>query len=209
MTADHWILLGAWALFGIEHSLMASDWFVSHCKSVMGDLFRYYRLLYSGIALLSLAAVLLWQFSLPPIVLDPPHVLRWMPGLPAGIVGILLMGRCVLTYFRVHSGIGALYRKSHEPVLILKGVHRHVRHPLYLGTLLVIWSLFLFFPLLANLITCGMITLYTLVGIRLEERKLLCLFGETYADYRQQTPMLIPRIRQRKAVRRIKTFFQL
>src|SRR5882724_486658 len=73
-------------------------------------------------------------------------------------------------------------------VLELGGLHRYVRHPLYLGTLLSVWGLFLFFPLLSNLLACIMITLYTLLGIRLEEKKLLLQFGETYASYRRKVP---------------------
>jgi len=188
VPADHWILLGAWALFGFTHSLMAREWFISLCRSVMGRYFAYYRLIYSGIALLSLAAVLVWQFSLPAIMLAPPPLFRWLIGLPGGLLGIVLMGKCIHTS---------------------KGIHRYVRHPLYLGTLLLIWSLFLFFPSLGNFIACGMITLYTLIGIRLEESKLLRQFGQAYADYRRQTPMLIPRTLQLKWLRGIKAFFQL
>ena len=209
MPADHWILLGAWALFGFTHSLMAREWFISLCRSVMGRYFVYYRLIYSSIALLSLAAVLVWQFSLPAIIFAPPPLFRWLIGLPGGLLGIVLMGKCIHTYFLLHSGVGVFYKRSRGPAFISKGIHRYVRHPLYLGTLLLIWSLFLFFPSLGNFIACGMITLYTLIGIRLEESKLLRQFGQAYADYRRQTPMLIPRTLQLKWLRGIKAFFQL
>ncbi len=35
-------------------------------------------------------------------------------------------------------------------------------------------------------------TAYILVGILFEERKLIAAFGDQYATYREQTPMLIP-----------------
>jgi protein-S-isoprenylcysteine O-methyltransferase Ste14 len=35
-------------------------------------------------------------------------------------------------------------------------------------------------------------TIYILIGTYFEERKLLREFGEEYAKYRQNTPMLIP-----------------
>jgi protein-S-isoprenylcysteine O-methyltransferase Ste14 len=53
----------------------------------------------------------------------------------------------------------------------------------------------LFFPLLSNLLACVMITFYTLIGIRLEEKKLLNEFGATSADYRRRTPMLVPSLK--------------
>jgi protein-S-isoprenylcysteine O-methyltransferase Ste14 len=36
------------------------------------------------------------------------------------------------------------------------------------------------------------ITLYILIGARLEERKLLSQFGEDYRAYQQKVPMFIP-----------------
>jgi len=38
-------------------------------------------------------------------------------------------------------------------------------------------------------------TLYILVGVYFEERKLLREFGQEYAEYRSITPMLIPGMR--------------
>jgi protein-S-isoprenylcysteine O-methyltransferase Ste14 len=38
------------------------------------------------------------------------------------------------------------------------------------------------------------LTVYILIGIVFEERKLLREFGEEYANYRSVTPMLIPGI---------------
>jgi protein-S-isoprenylcysteine O-methyltransferase Ste14 len=36
------------------------------------------------------------------------------------------------------------------------------------------------------------LSLYLVVGARLEERKLILEFGQTYREYQKQTPMLIP-----------------
>jgi protein-S-isoprenylcysteine O-methyltransferase Ste14 len=93
--------------------------------------------------------------------------------------------------------VKVIFGEDKGPVLELTGIHTYVRHPLYLGTLATLWSVFLFFPLLNNLIACLAITVYTLIGIRLEERKLLRIFGRQYADYRRHTPMLIPSFRLR------------
>ena len=37
-------------------------------------------------------------------------------------------------------------------------------------------------------------TAYILIALQLEERDLLGLMGQTYADYRKHVPMLIPRL---------------
>lgn len=208
MNTDHLILLCAWALFGITHSLLASDRVTAACRKVLGRHFIYFRPLYSGIAVLSLAGILLWQFSIPGFAAGSFPMVKWLIGMPAGCLGIWLTGVSIRKYFFNHSGIAELMHKQPAPFLESGGIHRHIRHPLYMGTLLVIWSLFLFFPSLANLIACGMITGYTLIGIRLEERKLLRRFGESYAAYRRRTPMLIPGDLPLKFLYRIKALFQ-
>jgi len=41
------------------------------------------------------------------------------------------------------------------------------------------------------------LTIYLVVGALYEERKLVREFGETYIDYQQRTPMIIPLVRGR------------
>ena len=38
-------------------------------------------------------------------------------------------------------------------------------------------------------------TVYILIGAHFEERKLLREFGEDYARYKENTPMLLPRLK--------------
>ena len=49
--------------------------------------------------------------------------------------------------------------------------------------------------LLASIIVSLALTIYVLIGIFFEERKLLCEFGQAYADYKSRTPMLIPALK--------------
>ncbi len=119
-------------------------------------------------------------------------LLKYLVGLTVGVPGVILMCVCIRKYFFNLSGVKAFFRGDDDVRLESGGIHAYVRHPLYLGTLATLWSVFLFFPLLSNLLACLFITVYTLIGIRLEEQKLLKVFGEAYAAYRRRTPMLIP-----------------
>lgn len=77
------------------------------------------------------------------------------------------------------------------------GFYRFVRHPLYVGWLVVFWAA----PTMsvAHLLCAVAITGYILVAIRLEERDLLSIHGADYARYQSSVPMLIPGARRTAA----------
>jgi protein-S-isoprenylcysteine O-methyltransferase Ste14 len=80
---------------------------------------------------------------------------------------------------------------------MIGGIHRYVRHPLYLGTFLAIWGGFLMYPVLSLFVSNIVITLYTLIGIRFEEKKLVQEFGPAYEKYKEQVPKLIPALKRK------------
>ena len=71
-----------------------------------------------------------------------------------------------------------------------RGPFRYVRHPLYLFTLLLIWSTprFSTDQLLFNVLW----TTWIVVGTKLEERDLVADFGATYRQFQASVPMLVP-----------------
>jgi protein-S-isoprenylcysteine O-methyltransferase Ste14 len=70
-------------------------------------------------------------------------------------------------------------------------LYRMVRHPLYVGWLMVFWCT----PTmtLTHLVFASVTTAYILFAIQLEERDLMRLHPE-YVEYRKQVPMLVPRL---------------
>jgi protein-S-isoprenylcysteine O-methyltransferase Ste14 len=192
MRIELWVLVFGWALFGLLHSVTASNWFKQWAQSCLGHAFRYYRLFYALWATITLGALLFYQWQLSFKKIQFPLQLRYTAGLLMGIPGLALLGILLKKYFFHLTGLDIFWNTQTPNKLLTSGVHKWVRHPLYLGTLLVIWAWFFAVPTDTNLIACCMISLYTFIGMFLEEKKLLQEFGDAYHQYQQSVPMLIP-----------------
>ncbi|RYY98847.1 MAG: isoprenylcysteine carboxylmethyltransferase family protein [Chitinophagaceae bacterium] len=200
VTEPHLLLGFFWILFGVFHSVLASGRFKRALFKRLPGLRPYYRVAYILFAFASFGAVLWYQLRIDSPRLLPP---AWRPlGWTLGALGALLMAVCIKKYFLSLSGLRSLFEhRELAPELRIDGVHRYVRHPLYLGTFLFIWGLFFLFPTLSLLIGNIVIHGYTLLGIRYEEAKLLKDFGDSYRDYQRRVPRLLPLGRTRPAPR--------
>jgi protein-S-isoprenylcysteine O-methyltransferase Ste14 len=81
------------------------------------------------------------------------------------------------------------------PAFVTPYLYRIVRHPLYVGWLLIFWGA----PTMTAghfLFSAGM-SAYILIAIRFEERDLVQHIGEPYQRYREQVPALVPRAGRR------------
>jgi len=164
-------------------------------SNLLGKSFKYYRFYYSIFSLLNLAALLYFQFTIySPAFWKISGLLQFI-FLLTGATGLFIMILCMRKYFSHVTGIKAFSRGLHQKsVLRTDGLHSYTRHPLYFGTLLCIWSFCLLFPFWSNLVACGLISVYTIAGIHIEERKLINEFGESYRSYARKVPKLIPRL---------------
>lgn len=197
MNLYHAGLVAGWALFAFLHSALASISFKRFLEKRLGDNFKYYRFFYSLFAAINLALLLVYQYSHESFLLfRPDWELVAAAGVfaAAGITVMLVSGR---KYLAAISGTAVFRSKDATPKLEQEGLHRYVRHPIYSGTLLTIWAFFIIYPYLNNLIACVVITGYTLIGMVLEERKLVLEFGDTYVNYARRTPRLLPLIGSR------------
>lgn len=79
--------------------------------------------------------------------------------------------------------------------LVTRGPYRYVRHPLYLGEMIAIWSYTLAYPSRWSLGVTLLFTVLQTWRAKVEERKLLQHFPE-YTTLREQTGFLWPRVRR-------------
>lgn len=197
MNLSPLIILLAMAVYGVIHSILASHWtkdLAQQWNGVLSD--RVYRVAYNVFAIVSLLPVLALVPGLEDRTLYTvpfPWAFLTLLGQAAAVVllviGLLQTG--VWTFLGVHQLLGA--RDIEEEKLVVNGLYRWVRHPLYTAGLLFIWLT----PVMSvNLLALNIgLTVYLVVGALYEERKLLRTFGPAYAEYQQRTPMLVPILR--------------
>jgi protein-S-isoprenylcysteine O-methyltransferase Ste14 len=193
MLNSHLILATGWILFCALHSVFASSIFKQWAAPLMGVQYKYYRLYYSFFAVLSFAAIIIYLLNINSYKLFTSTKLTIMTGIAATAGGIAIMGICVAKYFMQLSGLKGLIHNKTNNELMITGVHKVVRHPLYAGTFIFIWGLLILFPSLSLFISDAMITLYTLIALRFEEKKLEKEFGDAYRVYKEKVPMIIPK----------------
>ncbi|MGE5521296.1 MAG: methyltransferase family protein [Candidatus Dadabacteria bacterium] len=192
MALNHIFLASLWIAYCVIHSLLASISIKKKIQQKVGYRFKYYRLFYTIFSFVGLIALTWLQISLPSIRLVQSATLLRIIGVIISMSGIVLMLICIKKYFMSLSGFKTLIKEESSTELIITGVHRYVRHPLYLGTFIFLWGSLLIFPLLSWLIAVLIITIYTVWAIKFEEDKLLLEYGSQYKIYMEQVPKLIP-----------------
>lgn len=194
LTAALAVNAGLLGLFAVQHSVMARGWFKRRwTRIVPWPIERSTYVLLSSAALILLFAA--WR---------PMGVEIWSVESRAAVVtlyalfatGWLLV--LVSTFLIDHFDLFGLRQvwlhlrgKPYTPhAFVTPGPYRLVRHPLYVGWLLVFWMA----PTmtLAHLVFSIATTAYILVAIQFEEKDLVREHGEAYEAYRRRVRMLLP-----------------
>jgi len=189
-----WLIFSV-AVWGVIHSWMASLKFKEILRRILGSSgVKFYRLFYNVFSVVSIAPIFYLMITLPNqdfYQIPTPWGTVMLAG--QGLAVFLLIVAVLQTDVLSFVGLRQLFQEEQPGKLVTRGFYRMVRHPLYTFGLLALW-LSSSVSLNAFIVYLGL-TIYILVGIYFEERKLLREFGQAYADYQFVTPMLIPRLR--------------
>src|SRR5262249_55218257 len=184
------LLLG---LFAVQHSVMARQWFkTAWTQIVPAPVERSTYVLFSSVALFLLfwkwqpIGGVIWNVenATGRLVILADYALGWLT---------VLVATFLINHFDLFGLRQVWLYLLGQPYTPLKfnppGLYRYVRHPLYVGWLLVFWSA----PLMtsAHLVFAIATTAYILIAIQFEERDLV-RFHPEYVEYRRRVPMLLP-----------------
>ena len=183
-----------WVFFFTLHSVLALLPVKNRFFS-MGISPMKYRLAYNIIALVTLIPIVVYSAAINSgYVILPTNLTKYTGLLLAGW-GVIIV-RAAFKSYDTKAFLG-LHNLEKENEFTNWGLLKYVRHPMYSGSILGIIGYFFYTPKLSTLISAGMIIIYFVVGIYIEEKKLIAQFGKTYLDYKKITPMLIPRFKRK------------
>ena len=191
---DHFWLVLSWLAYFILHSILAIASIKNYFYSI-GLKPQWYRLIYVIIATGTLLVILIFSSTIESRFLFHPNNFLKFIGLLLSGWGVVIAKVAFKSYdTKAFLGLGSL---KPEDEFRTDGLLAKVRHPLYSGSILIIFGYFLFSPKLSTFISVIMMVMYFLIGIQFEEKKLIKTFGEKYLAYKKKTPMLIPRLWKR------------
>ncbi len=129
---------------------------------------------------------------------DAGHLLEMMFGWktnphagPFHILSFIFIGG---GFVLISAGWKVLYDAQRSHSLATSGVYSYVRHPQYVGFILVMFGFLLQWPTLLTLAMFPVLVVMYVRLARIEERETLAEFGDVYKKYAAEVPGFIPKL---------------
>ena len=129
---------------------------------------------------------------------DSGHLLHTLLGLKGNphfdllhiLSNLLIFGGFIL----LSSAWSVLYKAQRTHKLATTGPYAHIRHPQYVGFILIMLGFLLQWPTILTLVMFPILVWMYVRLARMEEREALRDFGDSYARYAESTPAFFPRV---------------
>lgn len=190
------INLALLAGFAVQHSVMARPAFKRAWTKIVPEAAeRSTYVLFSNLAMIALFAFWqpmggsVWTVEAEPFraIIFGLYFLGW---------GVLFYATWLINHFDLFGlrQVWYNFRGTTPPEMTFRvpGMHKWVRHPIYVGWLIIFWAT----PTMtvAHLVFAIMTTAYIVIAIQFEEKDLVDEFGDDYRDYQKDVGMLLPKV---------------
>ena len=188
------------ALFGIQHAIMARKGFKQAItKIIPAAAERSTFVIMTGILL----SLIMWQWQPIPITVWNVqneiaqiiiYSLFWSGW------ALLVFSSFLINHFELFGLQQIWFNFVKNPIPEIKFkmpmLYKVIRHPMMLGVFIGMWSI----PhmTVGHMVFALAMTIYTVIGVRMEERDLIANHGERYLRYKEQVPGLIPSLRKKE-----------
>lgn len=192
------LLIFSWSIFYTSHSFLASTKLKRILKDRGKGSLKWYRLFYTIFSTIFFLGIMIQSLLIPATkFMNPSDLLVYLGYMFATFGTIIMVKSTKQIHLKQFLGLSPVEKSSE---LITHGLYAWVRHPLYLGLILIFLGYVLVSPTYTALIHFCCLILYLPFGIYFEEKNLIAQFGKTYLEYQQKIPMIFPRwIKKKRA----------
>lgn len=197
---DIFIIIVLLTLFGLSHTILASNKIKNKLVDTIGNRIAFYRIFYNVSSILILFAIyeispkpsgLLYDLLFPYDIIILGIQFLSLAGFFWTLFyfdGLEFLGiRQVIRYVNGNYNVNCLDEKK---TFVTEGPFKYTRHPLYFFSVIFLLARSSMTEFYFIMILCFIVYFY--VGAKYEEKKLLIEFNDKYRDYQKSVPFLIP-----------------